>query len=994
MNLSYVLSWSSSVSSLPSLDSSTNNSTTTREGRADYKCGKWQRLQPTKLTRSNTTPTSVTVTCRASNGDSRRPNSYNSNSSSSSGRGSNAVSSRPRGLKEQSNGTQSSNGNSEGSKGRYGDGKSGSRNSGGGRTSGGNGGGGGRGGGGYNRGRGVRRDREAKMHPGAYKMRDEETGELVVVWGVEDDDDIPMPTAADLNWRKSTVALPGDASEETWAKVMEDASGSTGEYRVRGAEPEGKDWTENLFEEDLDDDFEEDDDLLDDEDDSESEEEELIESPKVPIARAPRVRVFGRDLWGRSQTKVDIPEKDTVGLTSESFLHSSDAIQGVGMEKPDSLTCDQILGYTEGITSHSEDVEGRIGNEDKEPQNSVQQSRNINFKEDDCLADGRGISKEDDQHVETNAADNTKAKFAETTKSLKSDKIPKERSRAAKTEDKSLERFRATNNSNESTENVASKPSDRSTEGRRNVSLQNDDKVINGRDETSSGSFNPYIIDISEEDSTRSQFKDVRKSGLLDRLRSQVLGKSNTEEMEGDDTEEASSPAAAAKGTYTESADTSSKDSIRAPMRDLTARDNYDASIADDFYSSKSFKVVGAIPEVIQALAYLNVQKPSQIQAMAFKPILEGKSCIIAEQTGSGKTLAYVAPLVQRLKADEARTLGKSLSKKPRVLVLVPTGELAAQVLSNFRALSKGGVPCRSIVLTGGFKWKTQVESLEGGADVVVATPGRLLQHLDAGNIHFDNLKSVVLDEVDILFDDEEFSKALQTINKAASIKVQYIHVTATLPVDIHDDLLERYPDCLSLMGPSLHRTATGLQEVLVDCSGGEQDDKTPESAFANKRNALLQLVEERPVAKTIIFCNKVETCRKVENVLTRFDRSGKKITVLPYHAALSQETRFESMETFLKSPPKERLFLVCTDRASRGIDSLDVEHVVLFDFPRDPSEYVRRVGRTARGAGGTGKVFAFVVGRQVGHARRIMTRNDKGEPVHDVPGSRYYYRN
>lgn len=160
--------------------------------------------------------------------------------------------------------------------------------------------------------------------------------------------------------------------------------------------------------------------------------------------------------------------------------------------------------------------------------------------------------------------------------------------------------------------------------------------------------------------------------------------------------------------------------------------------------------------------------------------------------------------------------------------------------------------------------------------------------------------------------------------------------------------------------------------QVLVDCSGEEQDDKTPESAFVNKRKALLQLVEERPVAKTIIFCNKVrnlsrgldhherphflaqqsdegpyylyssysredcnryfcllrlffnliwifvvqvETCRKVENVLSRFDRSGKKITVLPYHAALSQETRLESMETFIKSHPKERLFLVCTDR-------------------------------------------------------------------------------
>jgi ATP-dependent RNA helicase DDX18/HAS1 len=174
---------------------------------------------------------------------------------------------------------------------------------------------------------------------------------------------------------------------------------------------------------------------------------------------------------------------------------------------------------------------------------------------------------------------------------------------------------------------------------------------------------------------------------------------------------------------------------------------------------------------------------------------------------------------------------------------------------------------------------------------------------------------SVVLDEVDILYDDEEFLEVLQTVEQAAAKHVQYVHVTATLPVDIHDSLLSRYPDSVPLMGPSLHRTAVGLQEILVDCSGAEGEEKTPEAAFVSKRTALLQLVDERPVSKTIVFCNKIETCRKVENALARHDRNETKLVVLPYHAALSQQARLESMQQFLESKPKKDMFLVCTDR-------------------------------------------------------------------------------
>lgn len=113
---------------------------------------------------------------------------------------------------------------------------------------------------------------------------------------------------------------------------------------------------------------------------------------------------------------------------------------------------------------------------------------------------------------------------------------------------------------------------------------------------------------------------------------------------------------------------------------------------------------------------------------------------------------------------------------------------------------------------------------------------------------------------------------------------------------------------------------------------------------------------------------------------------------VLPFHAAMTQESRLASMKEFTRSPPKEvSQFMVCTDRASRGIDFTRVDHVILFDYPRDPSEYVRRVGRTARGARGQGKAFIFVVGKQVSLAQKVMERNRKGHPLHDVPSAYEY---
>nr|GMD38010.1 DEAD-box ATP-dependent RNA helicase 50 [Ipomoea batatas] len=374
-------------------------------------------------------------------------------------------------------------------------------------------------------------------------------------------------------------------------------------------------------------------------------------------------------------------------------------------------------------------------------------------------------------------------------------------------------------------------------------------------------------------------------------------------------------------------------------------------------------------------------------KAMTFERVIEGKSCIISDQSGSGKTLAYLLPLIQRLREEELQGLGKPLSQNPRVIVLTPTAELASQVLNVCRSFSKSGVPFRSVVATGGFRQRTQLENLRQELDVLIATPGRFMFLVKEGHLHLTNLNCAVLDEVDILFKDEDFETALQCLVTFSPVTAQFLFVTATLPVDIYNKLVENFPDCELITGPGMHRTSTGLEEVLVDCSGEEGSEKTPDTAFLNKKNALLQLVEESPVPKTIVFCNKIESCRKVENALKRFDRKGIYVRVLPFHAALDREMRLASMKEFHSPQPKNvSMFLVCTDRASRGIDFTGVDHVVLFDFPRDPSEYVRRVGRTARGAGGKGKAFIFVVGKQVSLAQRIIERNKKGHPLHDVP--------
>ncbi|KAK9811880.1 hypothetical protein WJX72_011720 [[Myrmecia] bisecta] len=402
------------------------------------------------------------------------------------------------------------------------------------------------------------------------------------------------------------------------------------------------------------------------------------------------------------------------------------------------------------------------------------------------------------------------------------------------------------------------------------------------------------------------------------------------------------------------------------------------------FFHSKTFEEVGASPEIISALNTLGIKRPSHVQVAAYQALLSSAPHIVlGDHAGSGKTLAYLLPLVQRMREEERAGGVNKRGKAPRVVVLAPTAELCTQVLRVARALARGA-PFKSVVLTGGHKWRTQKEALEEGPDLVVATPGRLIEHLKEGNLALDLCKAIVMDEVDILLGDTtSFAEQIQPLRQAAGTDVRFVLVTATLPEYIYAQLQQDFPGIQAAIGPGLHRTAPGIVEQLVDCSGGDVIDE--ETGFERKAHSLMRLLRQNTVARTIVFCNKIETCRKVENLLTR--SLGADMQVLPYHSAIVENVRTRNLQTFLAKPQgSTRAVLICTDRASRGVDSAYVEHVVLFDFCRDPSEYVRRVGRTGRGAGGVGLVSILVLGRQVQLARQIIERNQSGLPIHSVP--------
>ncbi len=357
---------------------------------------------------------------------------------------------------------------------------------------------------------------------------------------------------------------------------------------------------------------------------------------------------------------------------------------------------------------------------------------------------------------------------------------------------------------------------------------------------------------------------------------------------------------------------------------------------------SDTFQQLGLSPESLDALRRARFSKPTPIQAQAIPPALAGKDVIGCAATGTGKTAAYVLPLVERF-AGRKGTLG---------LVLAPTRELVQQIAGpvGFFGESRG---VTHAVVIGGEDMGAQVEALKHKPTLVLATPGRLVDLLGSGTAKFPHLEALVLDEADRMLD-MGFLPQIEQILAALPRKRQTLLYSATLG-----------PDVSRFAREWLHKPVR--VEVTRSGTPAERAEQRLYVVKPEEKSALLLTLLARDEATALVFTRTKERADKVHQSL---QRAGYKCTVL--HADRTQDQRNQAMEGFRKGTYR---CLVATDIAARGLDVEDVGHVINYDLPHAPEDYVHRIGRTARAsASGVASTFATAKDRQmVESIERVM---------------------
>lgn len=321
------------------------------------------------------------------------------------------------------------------------------------------------------------------------------------------------------------------------------------------------------------------------------------------------------------------------------------------------------------------------------------------------------------------------------------------------------------------------------------------------------------------------------------------------------------------------------------------------------------------------------------IQAQAIPPIAEGRDLVGSAQTGTGKTAAFTLPLLQRLSRHKKHPKGNT----PRALVLAPTRELAAQIGANIETYSKH-LPMNHTVIFGGVKQGRQVSVLNRGVDILVATPGRLLDLMNQKFIYLDDIEIFVLDEVDRMLD-MGFIHDIKKILKVLPQKRQTLFFSATMPKPMLD------------LASSMVKNPVRI-EIAPDQPTVERIDQ--ELLFVSKTdkdNLLTETLKTQSAGKTIVFTQMKHVANRV---VKRLEKS--KITAAAIHGNKSQGARTRALDGF-KAGKIE--VLVATDVAARGIDIAGVSHVINYDLPVEAETYVHRIGRTAR-AGRDGRAISF----------------------------------
>jgi len=370
---------------------------------------------------------------------------------------------------------------------------------------------------------------------------------------------------------------------------------------------------------------------------------------------------------------------------------------------------------------------------------------------------------------------------------------------------------------------------------------------------------------------------------------------------------------------------------------------------------------------LLQALATEGYETPTPIQAQAIPALLEGRDLLGIAQTGTGKTAAFALPLLQRLTSTDRRAGPRSV----RALILTPTRELCVQILDSFRTYGRHLRLSRAAVY-GGVSQGPQVHNLARGVDVLVATPGRLLDLMNQGQVRFDNLEAFVLDEADRMLD-MGFIVPVKRIVAKLPKERQTLLFSATMPQAVQGLVASLLKEPVRVEVTPVATTAERISQRVLFV------DK------ANKRALLQHLLNDRAIARALVFARTKHGANKVAEQLAR---SGVRADAI--HGNKSQNARQRALEDFRNG--KVRV-LVATDIAARGIDVDGITHVINFDLPNEPESYVHRIGRTAR-AGNDGIAISFCSAdersflRDIEKTIRQQVPVDADHPFHAANGA------
>ena len=411
-----------------------------------------------------------------------------------------------------------------------------------------------------------------------------------------------------------------------------------------------------------------------------------------------------------------------------------------------------------------------------------------------------------------------------------------------------------------------------------------------------------------------------------------------------------------------------------------------------------TFAELGLNEQILAGVATLGFNAPTPVQTAAIPAVLAGKDVVASAQTGTGKTAAFMLPTLQRIavekpggaekldakepnasaKSNAAAGRGSKRNAKrddikrnayPRALIITPTRELAAQIDDVAKSVC-ASTGQQAVIVTGGARYKHQITALQKGCDMLVATPGRLIDLLDKKHTSLENIQVLVLDEADRMLD-MGFWPSVRRIMEQLPKAHQTLLFSATLPASITStiDALLKDPERIEIARTG--QTAATIEQHLCSVTQGQKPQLL---------KALIDSFDPAP-ERVLVFCR---TKSRVDSIYKNLKAAGLKVDVM--HADRPQKARARALERFRSGAIQ---VLVATDVMSRGIDIQGIDAVINFDVPLDPEDYVHRIGRTGR-AGAAGQAYTFMGPDEVTPLREIEYFTKALIPAWDLPGFSY----